>query len=140
MSPSTASSADGCYDGLCGQTMRLFSLRHVRTARKATFTAILPCLTAAVFFFALPAQAQVEYVDPTIGNVGILLEPTRPAVYLPNSMVRMYPIRHDALDDRIQGFPLTISSHRISELFRIMPGDGLPAAYEQETTTPYFYS
>ena len=39
------------------------------------------------------AIAQVDYVDPTIGNVGILLEPTRPAVFLPNSMVRVYPIR-----------------------------------------------
>ena len=89
---------------------------------------------------ALPARAQVEYVDPTIGSVGILLVPTRPAVYLPHSMVRMYPLRADALDDQIEGFPLTISSHRISELFRIMPGDGKPAVYEQETTTPYYYS
>ncbi|MBS1799692.1 MAG: GH92 family glycosyl hydrolase [Acidobacteria bacterium] len=89
---------------------------------------------------AAQLRAQVEYVDPTIGNVGILLVPTRPAVYLPNSMVRMYPLRADAFDDRIHGFPLTISSHRISELFSIMPGDGAPAAYDQETTTPYFYS
>lgn len=93
-----------------------------------------------VFFTAASTHAQVEYVDPTIGNVGILLEPTRPAVYMPNSMVRMYPARKDALDDRIRFFPLTISSHRISELFSIMPGDGQPATYEQETTTPYFYS
>ena len=85
-------------------------------------------------------HAQVEYVDPTIGNVGILLVPTRPAVYLPNSMVRMYPLRADALDDQVHSFPLTISSHRISELFSIMPGDGNPAAYDQETTTPYYYS
>lgn len=93
-----------------------------------------------LFVYAAPTFAQVEYVDPTIGNVGILLVPTRPTVYLPNSMVRMYPERVDALDDRIQSFPLTISSHRISELFSIMPGNGDPAAYEQETTTPYFYS
>lgn len=85
------------------------------------------------------ARAQVEYVDPTIGNVGILLVPTRPAVYLPNSMVRMYPLRADALDDQIQSFPLTISSHRISELFSIMPGEG-STAYDQESTTPYYYS
>jgi predicted alpha-1,2-mannosidase len=89
---------------------------------------------------AMQVHAQVEYVDPTIGNVGILLVPTRPAVYLPNSVVRMYPLRADALDDRIHSFPLTISSHRISELFSIMPGDGNPAAYDQETTTPYYYS
>jgi predicted alpha-1,2-mannosidase len=92
-------------------------------------------------FFPPAAAAQVEYVDPTIGNVGILLVPTRPAVYLPNSMVRVYPIRADAMDDRIESFPLTISSHRQPELFSIMPGrDGAPAAYDQEKTTPYYYS
>lgn len=89
----------------------------------------------------LPAgRAQVEYVDPTIGNVGILLVPTRPAVYLPNSMVRVYPMRDDAMDDRIASFPLTISSHRQPELFSIMAGNGDPAAYDQEQTTPYYYS
>jgi predicted alpha-1,2-mannosidase len=104
------------------------------------------CDFAAVFiaaFCAISAQravAQVEYVDPTIGNVGILLVPTRPAVYLPNSMVRVYPMRDDAMDDRIGSFPLTISSHRQPELFSIMPGDGKPAAYDQEQTTPYYYS
>ena len=36
----------------------------------------------------------------------------------------MYPIRTDGVDDQIRSFPLTISSHRISELFSIMPGDG----------------
>ena len=90
---------------------------------------------------ACSAVAQVEYVDPTIGNVGVLLVPTRPAVYLPNSMVRMYPIRTDAFDDRIESFPLTISSHRMDELFSIMPGETSgPAAYDQEKTTPYYYS
>ena len=87
------------------------------------------------------SHAQVEYVDPTIGNVGILLEPTRPTVYLPNSMIRMYPVRADALDDRIASFPLTISSHRMPELFSIMPGSVAgPAAYDLEKTTPYYYS
>jgi predicted alpha-1,2-mannosidase len=86
------------------------------------------------------AAAQVEYVDPTIGNVGILLVPTRPTVFLPNSMVRVYPMRADALDDQIDSFPLTINSHRMDELFSIMPGDGSAAAYDQEKTTPYFYS
>src|SRR3954454_24988312 len=96
---------------------------------------------ALFMIVAMPAKAQVDYVDPTIGNVGILLEPTRPSVYLPNSTVRFYPIRADALDDRIESFPLTISSHRQPELFSIMPGgDGAPAAYDQEKTTPYYYS
>jgi len=87
------------------------------------------------------ASAQVEYVDPTIGNVGILLVPTRPTVYMPNSVIRVYPIRSDAMDNRIQSFPLTINSHRIQELFSLIPGEsGAPAAWDQETTTPYYYS
>ncbi len=98
-------------------------------------------LLAAVVVLAGHAGAQVEYVDPTIGNVGILLVPTRPTVFMPNSMVRMYPDRADALDDQIKSFPLTINSHRIQELFSIMPGAvGGPAAYDQEKTTPYYYS
>jgi predicted alpha-1,2-mannosidase len=102
------------------------------------FFAIVLLFLAACL--GVQAHAQVEYVDPTIGNVGILLVPTRPAVYLPNSMVRVYPMREDAMDDRIESFPLTISSHRQPELFSIMPGDGSAAAYDQEVTTPYYYS
>jgi len=97
-------------------------------------------MLAAWTILAAPARAQVEYVGPTIGNVSILLVPTRPAVYLPNSMVRVYPMREDALDDQIRSFPLTISSHRMLELFSVMPGDGGRAAYDQEQTTPYYYS
>ena len=94
----------------------------------------------ALAMMAAPAVAQVEYVDPTIGNVSILLVPTRPTVDMPNSMVRVYPMREDALDDRIASFPLTISSHRALELFSIMPGEEKPAAYDQEVTRPYYYS
>ncbi len=86
------------------------------------------------------AQQPADEVDPTLGNVSILLEPTRPTAYLPNSMVRMYPLRHDALDDQIQGFPLTILSHRQPELFSVMPGSAEPAAYDLEHTTPYLYT
>jgi predicted alpha-1,2-mannosidase len=95
---------------------------------------------AAFGMLACQALAQVEYVNPTVGNVGILLEPTRPTVFLPNSMVRVYPKRADALDDRIESFPLTISSHRMDELFSIMPGENARTAYDQEKTTPYYYS
>ena len=98
------------------------------------------CVLAAGICLAVSGSAQVEYVDPTIGNVSILLVPTRPTVYMPNSMVRMYPIRADALDDQIKSFPLTINSHRVQELFSIMPGPDGPAAYDQEKATPYYYS
>src|ERR1039457_3665172 len=94
------------------------------------------------------ARAQVEYVDPSMGGQGFLLEPTRPTVHLPNSMVRVYPVRKDQLDDQIRSFPLTIISHRLGELFWLMPCDGTPdagawnhpAAYDQEKLTPYYLS
>src|SRR5258708_36761143 len=69
----------------------------------------------------LAPEQTLDYIDPTIGNIGALLEPTRPTVSLPNQMVRMYPIREDYLDDRISGFPLTMISHRLEEAFCIMP-------------------
>ncbi len=91
------------------------------------------------------ARAQVEKVDTSIGGVGFLLEPTRPTVSLPNSMLRFYPVRRDVLDDQIHSFPLIVLSHRQGEAFSIMPGaqvDALrrPAAYDQEQATPYYYS
>jgi putative alpha-1,2-mannosidase len=113
------------------------------TARwnKLRAVALKVALMIVVATAAMDAPAQVEYVDPTIGNVGVLLVHTRPAVYMPNSMIRVYPIRSDAMDDQIESFPLTINSHRIQELFSLMPGDdGKPAAWDQEKTTPYYYS
>src|SRR5260221_13604852 len=110
---------------------------------KKTF-ALFPVVGALCF--TSPAQAQIEWVDPTIGGQGFLLEPTRPTVHLPNSMVRVYPVRKDQLDDQIHSFPLTIVSHRLGELFWLMPSDGSsgawdgPRAYDQEVETPYYYS
>jgi predicted alpha-1,2-mannosidase len=118
------------------------TLRIASTIANRFLRAVQPMLLllAAAAALAGHAAAQVENVEPTIGNVGILLVPTRPTVFLPNSMVRVYPMRADALDDQIESFPLTINSHRMDELFSIMPGDGSPAAYDQEKTAPYYYS
>jgi predicted alpha-1,2-mannosidase len=49
-------------------------------------------------------------------------------------------MRADALEDQISSFPLTLISHRLGELFSIMPGAGSPAAYDHEFTSPYYYS
>jgi len=94
--------------------------------------------------------SNLSYVDPTIGNVGILLQPTRPTVQLPNQMVRFYPVRADYLDDQISFFPLTICSHRKGELFGVMPYLGTPEAgiwnqrqtydHELEINRPFYYS
>lgn len=94
-------------------------------------------------------KRNVDYVDPRIGNVGLLLQPTRPTVQLPNQPVRMYPVRADYLDDQISFFPLTIASHRNGELFGILPGTGNPDLktwknrqtwdHDLEIVKPYFY-
>lgn len=94
--------------------------------------------------------SNLDYVDPYIGNVGHLLQPTRPNVQLPNQVIRMHPIRADFLDDQISFFPLTMASHRNGELFGVLPGTGNPANntwkarqtydHDLEIVRPYFYS
>ncbi len=92
----------------------------------------------------------VDYVDPTIGNVGILLQPTRPTTQLPNQMIRMHPVRADYIDDQISFFPLTMASHRNGELFGVLPGTGNNETgtwknrqtydHQLEITKPFYYS
>lgn len=108
-------------------------------------------LLLSTAFFAGWSQtlvSNVSYVDPKIGGVGILLEPTRPTVHLPNSMVRVFPVRADQLDDQISYFPLTIASHRQQLLFGILPysgtvtpkSDRMRLTAGTEVSTPYYYS
>ena len=86
------------------------------------FTIVLAsCVTYTTIVFAQQNSSNIKYVDPKIGSVGLILEPTRPAVHLPNSMVRVFPVRADQIDDQIAYFPLTISSHRQNWLFGFMP-------------------
>jgi predicted alpha-1,2-mannosidase len=97
-----------------------------------------------------PEKTVLAYIDPTIGNVGQLLEPTRPTVHLPNQVIRVYPIRKDFLDDQISCFPLTVVSHRLGEAFAIKPFVGSAdsvswnqrLAYDQEleVNRPWYYS
>jgi predicted alpha-1,2-mannosidase len=118
---------------------------------------VLICLYASLIFILILGAAcssnnnssnNVDYVDPGIGGVGLLLQPTRPTVHLPNQMIRMYPVRKDYLDDQIRFFPLTLISHRSGELFGIMPFTGILTSTgpistwdpQLETSTPYYFS
>ncbi len=82
-------------------------------------------ILAAALFAACSTRVEtntnLNYVDPHIGGVAQLLQPTRPNVQLPNQMIRMHPVRADYMDDQISFFPLTLISHRNGELFGIMP-------------------
>jgi len=123
--------------------------------KKAVYLLILSCihLTAAVAQEATDNNAgsgNLKYVDPRIGNVGQLLQPTRPTVQLPNQLIRMYPEREDYIDDQISSFPLTIVSHRLGEVFSLKPDINTPVAsawrkkqaydHDLEVTRPWYYS
>src|SRR5450432_2382670 len=97
-----------------------------------------------------PVKQNIDYIDPTIGNVAQLLEPTRPTIHLPNQVIRVYPIRKDYLDDQISSFPLTAVSHRLGEVFAIKPSTGdinieswnrrMPYDHNLEIIRPWYYS
>jgi predicted alpha-1,2-mannosidase len=99
---------------------------------------------------SLPKNPSLVYIDPTIGNIAQMLEPTRPTANLPNQVIRVYPLRKDYLDDQISGFPLTAVSHRLGEVFCIRPSaqDLTATAWDQkmlydhdlEITRPWYYS
>jgi len=93
-------------------------------------------------------EGNLKFIDPRIGNVGQLLEPTRPTVQLPNQLIRMFPMRGNDLDDQISSFPLTIVSHRLGEVFSLKPAVGevneaswnQKIAYDQEILRPWYYA
>ena len=94
------------------------------------------------------SQDILSEVDPTIGGVGVLLQPTRPTVQVPNQLVRWTPLRADLLDDQVADYPLTLASHRQQSLFGFLPlvqggweGPWTTArqVYDRERNTPYAY-
>ncbi|MDF2192399.1 GH92 family glycosyl hydrolase [Paraflavitalea sp. CAU 1676] len=95
-------------------------------------------------------QSNLSYIDPAIGNVGTLLQPTRPTVQLPNQIMRMHPIRADHLDDQISSFPMLVVSHRLGEAFSIKPWsrpltvdswkERLTYDHDLEVTRPWYYT
>lgn len=93
-----------------------------------------------------PKNQALNYVDPNIGGVSVLLQPTRPTVQLPGQVIRFSPMRADLLDQQIRDFPLTLTSHRLHSVFGLLPlageSDWLDASQEwdDEHVTPFAYS
>jgi len=103
--------------------MRIKSASLLRSSFGRTIVlALLATIVARAS--AQAPQDGLKYIDMTIGNVGHLLEPTRPTVHLPNQMMRFHPDRRDHLDDQISCFPLAVISHRIAKAFNIKPAIG----------------
>lgn len=94
------------------------------------------------------SSGNVDYVDPNIGGVGFILQPTRPTVHLPNQMIRLSPLRDDLLDEYISCYPLALTSYRLSSVFGFLPVKeesarntlGKKSLYDNEITTPYLYT
>jgi len=76
---------------------------------------------AAFFLCGCSGNDILSYVDPEIGGVGVLLQPTRPTVQIPNQMIRWSPARTDLLDQYISDYPLTLTSHRQQSVFGFLP-------------------
>ena len=54
----------------------------------------------------------VDYVNPYMGNISHLLVPTYPTVHLPNSMLRVTPMRREYTSMRVDGLPVFLTAHR----------------------------
>lgn len=111
------------------------------------------CLFAGLFLSAnltlasVIEKTPVDYVNPYMGNISILLVPTFPTIHLPNSMLRVYPERGDFTSDLIHGLPLIVTGHRGSSAFSLSPYQGdesgirpvLSYSYDNEKIKPYYY-
>ncbi len=108
---------------------------------------ILPLL----FSFTLFAQESVvDYVNPNIGGIGHMLEPTLPLVHLPNSMMRISKEPKGYQSTKITHFPFSIVSHRKGTIGKFMvsqnPVSNNPKDWESdydhdmEKASPYCYS
>lgn len=85
----------------------------------------------------------VDYVNPYMGNISHLLVPTYPTVHLPNSMLRVTPMRREYTSTRVNGLPVFLTAHRGKSAFGLYPfmGRDIPESYSYdcEKTTPYSY-
>ena len=103
---------------------------------------------AALGVGEVAAKEPVDYVNTKIGTISHMLVPTFPAIQRPNGMLRVTPPNESFLTDRVNGFCLTVPSHRQGQAFQLMPASGDPAAlrpnpssrYDHSVALPYRYS
>jgi len=89
------------------------------------YTHFIAVLFSATFLISCKCDLEpVDYVNPYMGNISILLQPTRPTIQLPNSLVRVYPSRGDHASDRLSGLPVITTMHRERTAFSICPFSG----------------
>lgn len=93
-------------------------------------------------------ETLVDYVNPYMGNISHILQPTRPTVHRPNSMLRVYPKRGDHTEGYVNGLPVIVVNHRENTAFDLSATrkpEGelrqvIRADFDNEVITPYSYS
>ncbi len=94
------------------------------------------------------AKTPVDYVNPYMGNISHMLQPTFPVTHLPNGMLKIRPERSDYTVDRIHGLEVAMPSYISTSPFRLSPwqaiaGEKLQPVYDytwdNERVTPYSY-
>lgn len=111
--------------------------------------ALLLCATSFSGCGTLPAKKEpVDYVNPYMGNISHMLQPTFPVTHLPNGMLKVRPERADYTVDRIHGLELAMPSYISTSPFRLSPWQGeadeklhpvYDYTWDNERVTPYSY-
>jgi len=114
--------------------------------------ALVKTIPLVLLATASAASAQtkdpVDDVDTRSGTISHMLVATFPSIQRPNGMLRIVPPNERFTTDRINGFSLSVPSHRQGAVFRLMPASGDAAAlrpdwssrYDHSTALPYRYS
>jgi putative alpha-1,2-mannosidase len=109
-------------------------------------TLIVTCVMLPLLCIA-QTKEPVDYVNPNIGGIGQLLQPTYPTVQLPYSMMRVVPfttpgVTDRYLADRIYGFP--VGGAMMMPVTGVASTDPAKNAslydHDLETATPYYYA
>ena len=104
-------------------------------------------LTLGLNFPVWGKETPVDYVNPYMGNISHILQPTRPTVHRPNSMLRVYPKRGDHTESYVNGLPVIVVNHRENTAFDLSasrkPAGELQQVvrtdFDNEEITPYSY-
>ena len=94
------------------------------------------------------AAEPVDCVNTRIGSISHMLVPVFPSIQVPNGMLRVTPPNESFTTDRINGFCLSVPSHRQGQVFQMMPfsGDiaglrpGWGSRFDHAEALPYRYS
>ncbi|MGV8879095.1 MAG: hypothetical protein ACOH2A_08695 [Sphingobacteriaceae bacterium] len=69
----------------------------------------------------MQTKEPVDYVNLNIGNNSHMLVPTYPTMHLPNSMMRVFPVRQDYTTNMLGGLPIIVTPHWAASSFNFYP-------------------